>query len=413
MKWTIPTSMQERIKTSNISSTPSESYDDVRHEIVKALCFWSANGKIDFEETESEADAHLKFQFGFEAVETHDTGNEDKVKKLDANFDTAVIAHAFPPPPNVEEYKEHDIYSDVHINLMEHNFWKITPIIDPEDPRKSYRHISSPIVSNLNLPTNEGLSFTLAHEIGHSLGYPHSGEPKSVMFNKKTEDIRWDDKKAEMLFFKDKVKHWVTYGTRKNDLPEVCQWVVQDEKPYSTFGKKSLIQLKVLEPVVEVDVTTAKTQTTKRDAALPVDVEVVDVEVVDVEVVEVEVVEVEVVDVGTVEVQDTTKSSIEIQETTRPKTTKPQTTTIETTMLETTKRTTTATTTTSTTTTVSTTTPATTVLIIEPPTEKCEMMNGNLMCWCERQDGSLASIRINVLSKVMYAFNKLDCASLE
>ena len=101
-----------------------------------------------------------------------------------------MIAHAFPPPPNVEEYQKHDIYSDVHINLMEENFWKITPVIDPEDPTKSYRHISSPKVSSLNLPTNEGLSFTLAHEVGHSLGYPHEGSPKSVMFNKKTDYVK-------------------------------------------------------------------------------------------------------------------------------------------------------------------------------------------------------------------------------
>ena len=91
MKWTIPTVMQERIKTSNISATPGESFDDVRHEIVKALCFWSAQGKIDFEETASETDAHLKFQFGYEAVKTHDTGNEVEVKKLDASSGLAKL----------------------------------------------------------------------------------------------------------------------------------------------------------------------------------------------------------------------------------------------------------------------------------------------------------------------------------
>jgi len=218
----------------------------MRHEIVKSLCLWSNNANINFQELKDEEDertAHLRFTGGLKPAENHQPA-EKQSRNLyeiprnapkDAAFMPHVLAHAFPPPTELKNLEQLRLYGDVHINMIQEGFWKSVEDIDDEGV--SFRHIKSRPKDKfkIDLPAGmpeKGLSFVIAHEVGHSLGFPHSSSTNSLMYNKKSEDLQWSDRQPYFKDFRDKLKLRMNYGKRLVPMDNVCKDVWEEGKPY-------------------------------------------------------------------------------------------------------------------------------------------------------------------------------------
>jgi len=194
INWSVSTDMKKILE-----STIGIEYKSMKSEILKGLCIWSQYANIDFHEVSSNAD--INFKFGNSNVKTHD---ETVTSIYDTNFKPTTIAHGFPPPRTTQEYQADTIFGDIHINLDQN--WQITEDISAEGD--VYKHIS------LHKQIDQGIAFTLAHEIGHSLGLFHSGNPRSLMFNKRTRLARWNENRPELGFGGDKDEIVGLYGAR-------------------------------------------------------------------------------------------------------------------------------------------------------------------------------------------------------
>merc|ERR1711893_53405 len=121
-----------------------------------------------------------------------------------------------------------------------------------EETGEKFKHIKSRPMdfsgSDFEHYPEQSLSLLIAHEIGHSIGFPHSSYVDSIMYNKPTGDQIWNDRKPELNNFEDKSKvrhnYGVRNGRRKVGMDPVCKHVLDEGKDYACFNFQEKTELK-------------------------------------------------------------------------------------------------------------------------------------------------------------------------